>query len=313
MNEFGNYLYALRRGAGMTQQELAEKLGVTNRTISKWETGETFPETSQLVPLADLFHVTVDELLRGCGSVERTAPDPGFSSELPEEGAADANTDRSKRSSVPSPGMAALIACGIGVILLGAAALTLLYCFWDSPYVSAVALGILFGSVIAGVPLLVYGGITTQFGPYLKSDGDRKALISFRRFVILGIAVVLIGAALFTEGWLVRGYAEVLSIVLIAVGAVAAAIGCVPLIYGGIGWERHLQASPHLKEAAEKTDEEETKGERLSGKISSAIMIAATLAYLLMGILGDLWHPGWIVFPAAALICGIVSIFLERK
>ena len=109
MNEFGNYLYTLRRGAGMTQQELAEKLGVTNRTISKWETGETFPETSQLIPLADLFHVTVDELLRGCGSVERTASDPGLSSELPEEGATDANTDRSKRSSVPSPGMAALI------------------------------------------------------------------------------------------------------------------------------------------------------------------------------------------------------------
>lgn len=313
MNEFGNYLYSLRRGAGMTQQELAEKLGVTNRTISKWETGETFPETSQLVPLADLFHVSVDELLRGCGNVERTVPDEGLSSELPEEGAADANTDRSKRSSVPSPGMAALIACGIGVILLGAAALTLLYSFWDSPYVSSVALGILFGSVIAGVPLLIYGGITTQFGSCLRSEGDRKALVSFRRFVIWGIAVVLIGAALFTEGWLVRGYAGVLSIVLIAVGAVAAAIGCVPLIYGGIGWERHLQASPHLKEAAEKTDEEETKGERLSGKISSAIMIAATLAYLLMGILGDLWHPGWIVFPAAALICGIVSIFLERK
>lgn len=34
MNEFGNYLYSLRRGAGLTQQELAEKLGVTNRTIS---------------------------------------------------------------------------------------------------------------------------------------------------------------------------------------------------------------------------------------------------------------------------------------
>ena len=312
MNEFGNYLYTLRRGAGMTQQELAEKLGVTNRTISKWETGETFPETSQLIPLADLFHVTVDELLRGCGSVERTASDPGLSSELPEEGATDANTDRSKRSSVPSPGVAALIACGIGAILLGEAALTLLYCFWDSPYVSAGALGILFGSVIAGGPLLIYGGITTQFGSCLRSEGDRKALVSFRRFVIWGIAVVLIGAALFTEGWLVRSYAEVLFVVFLALGCIAAALGCVPLIYGGIGWERHLQANPYLKDA-EAEEAAETKGERLAGKISSAIMICATLAYLLMGILGDLWHPGWIVFPAAALVCGIVSIFLERK
>ena len=316
MNEFGNHLYALRRDAGLTQQELAEKLGVTNRTISKWETGETFPETSQLVPLADLFHVTVDELLRGCGSVERTAPDTAGalpSSEQFKEGVADANKDRSMSSSVPSPRMAAFIACGIGLILLGAAALTLLYSFWDSPYVSAVALGTLFGSVIAGEPLLIYGGITTQFGPYLKNDIDRKSLASFRRFVILGITVFLIGAALFTEGWLVRGYAEVLSIVLIAVGAVVAAIGCVPLVFGGIGWERHLQVSPHLKEAAAKTDEGETNGDQLAGKISSAIMIAAILAYLLMGVLGDLWHPGWIVFPAAALVCGMVSVFVAKK
>ncbi len=310
MNEFGNYLYSLRRGAGLTQQELAEKLGVTNRTISKWETGETFPETAQLVPLADVFHVTVDELLRGTGRMVTRDENAGASLEtcsLEEQvKAAD------HASSVPSPAMAALIAGGIGVILLGAAALTLLYCLWDSPYVSAVALGALFASLLAGVPLLIYGGVTTQFVPRLKNERDSHAFARFRRTVIAGIAVFLLGAALFTEGWLVRSYAEVLFVVFLAVGCVAAALGCVPLIYGGIGWERHLQANPYLKDE-EAESEAETKGERLAGKISSAIMICATLAYLLMGILGDLWHPGWIVFPAAALVCAIVSIFLERK
>lgn len=310
MNEFGNYLYSLRRGAGLTQQELAEKLGVTNRTISKWETGETFPETAQLIPLADVFHVTVDELLRGTGRTVTREENAGASLEtcsLEEQvKAAD------HASSVPSPAMAALIAGGIGVILLGAAALTLLYCLWDSSYVSAVALGVLFGSLMIGVPLLVYGGVTTQFVPRLKNECDSRAFMRFRSTVIAGIAIFLLGAALFTEGWLVRDYAEVLFVVFLAVGCVAAALGCVPLIYGGIGWERHLQESPYLKDE-EAESEAETKGERLAGKISSAIMICATLAYLLMGILGDLWHPGWIVFPAAALVCGIVSIFLERK
>ena len=65
MNEFGNFLYSLRKGKGMTQQELADMLNVTNKAISKWETGEAFPETAQLVPLATIFGVTVDELLRG--------------------------------------------------------------------------------------------------------------------------------------------------------------------------------------------------------------------------------------------------------
>ena len=65
MNEFGNYLYSLRKSKGMTQQELADKLGVTNKAVSKWETGEAFPETAQLIPLSDIFGVTVDDLLRG--------------------------------------------------------------------------------------------------------------------------------------------------------------------------------------------------------------------------------------------------------
>ena len=65
MNEFGNYLYSLRKSRGMTQQELADRLGVTNKAVSKWETGEAFPETAQLVPLSDIFGVTVDDLLRG--------------------------------------------------------------------------------------------------------------------------------------------------------------------------------------------------------------------------------------------------------
>ncbi len=65
MNDFGDFLYSLRREKGMTQAQLAAMLGVTNKAVSKWETGEAMPETSQLVPIARIFGVTVDELLEG--------------------------------------------------------------------------------------------------------------------------------------------------------------------------------------------------------------------------------------------------------
>ena len=317
MNEFGNHLYALRRGMGLTQQELADRLGVTNRTISKWETGETFPETAQLVPLADVFHITVDELLRGKTAENVRAESPIFTQNTPENVAkcADSVSEYaapSEKMSIP-PKIAAVIASGIGIVLLGVASLIILYAFWKSPYVSAVALGVLFACVIAGGTMCIFGGVTTEFVPRLKTDDDRRAFRAFRLLVLVGIGGCLLGAALFTEGWLVRAYADTLSIVLLSVGGVLAAAGGVALIYAGIGWERHLQLAPYLRGEDAKITEQERRKNTLSEKLCAVIMILAIAAYLLMGAIWSLWHPGWIVFPIAALLCGIVSIVLEKK
>ena len=65
MNKFGEFLYELRKEKGLTQQELADKLNITNKAVSKWETGDAFPETAQLKPLARILGVSVDELLEG--------------------------------------------------------------------------------------------------------------------------------------------------------------------------------------------------------------------------------------------------------
>lgn len=84
MTAFGNFLYELRKERGMTQQELADRLHITNKAVSKWETGEAFPETAQLIPLATIFGVTVDELLRGERiAADRAAEGVDVASEVP--------------------------------------------------------------------------------------------------------------------------------------------------------------------------------------------------------------------------------------
>ncbi len=65
MAKFSDLLYELRKEKNLTQTELAEKLGITNKAVSKWETGEAMPDTAQLLPLAEILGVSVDELLRG--------------------------------------------------------------------------------------------------------------------------------------------------------------------------------------------------------------------------------------------------------
>ena len=61
--KFGKALSTLRKEADMTQNEVADKLNLSRQAISKYERGETFPDISVLVMIAELFNVTLDELI----------------------------------------------------------------------------------------------------------------------------------------------------------------------------------------------------------------------------------------------------------
>ncbi len=63
--KIGHYIQNLRKAAGMTQKELAEKLNVSFQAVSKWERGDSLPDTSLLLPLCDLLNTTADRLLNG--------------------------------------------------------------------------------------------------------------------------------------------------------------------------------------------------------------------------------------------------------
>ena len=58
---FASGLYHARKKSGLSQENVAEKLGVSRQTISKWETGETLPDIRQSKRLAVLYHITLDE------------------------------------------------------------------------------------------------------------------------------------------------------------------------------------------------------------------------------------------------------------
>ena len=59
----GSSFYHARKKSGLSQENVAEKLGVSRQTISKWETNETLPDIRQSKRLAMLYHMTLDELI----------------------------------------------------------------------------------------------------------------------------------------------------------------------------------------------------------------------------------------------------------
>lgn len=61
-----------RKQRGLTQEDIAEKLGVSRQAVAKWEKGETMPDIESCVKLADIFETTVDMLIRDVGEKNHT-------------------------------------------------------------------------------------------------------------------------------------------------------------------------------------------------------------------------------------------------
>ena len=63
--KIGKFIASCRKEQGMTQAVLAEKLGISDRAISKWETGKAMPDSGIMLELCELLKINVNELLSG--------------------------------------------------------------------------------------------------------------------------------------------------------------------------------------------------------------------------------------------------------
>ena len=114
--KIGRFLAEARRAAALTQAQLAEKLGVSDRSISRWENGVTMPDVSLFVPLCDTLGITLDEFFSG----ERQSQTPQAQvSAQHMEGYARYLSRRSRRRTT-------LLSAALALAILAAAVLTLL-------------------------------------------------------------------------------------------------------------------------------------------------------------------------------------------
>lgn len=238
MNEFGGFLFSLLKEKGMTQSELATTLGVTNKAVSKWETGDSMPETSLLIPIANVFGVTVDELLKGKradGSLN------GEKAETPE------NKERKtvnvcdyafKRDGDDEPSETESRDAETGVKFVWR---------WKQAekIKSAVCTFLFFGSLVT---YLILGATLNLWHPY----------------------------------W-----------VLIPVGA----LGC-----GVVGII--VDACCKATRAQKRKNGENP----VAGAISGTVVLLSIMTYLLLGAIGNMWHPYWIIIIIGIAICAITCV-----
>ncbi len=184
----GAFLATQRTAHGYTQEEVADKLGISNRTLSKWETDRSSPDILVLPALAQLYGVTVDEILRGERDKPQEAPLPPEAQAEQQERARKARRSllRRKLSALQARSYIAYGVAAAGFLLLGVAALL-------TEEVAVLVLAILGAAAYAAAVILLLA-----FRAGTAAEEDESYRLAARQVIFRALRVVL--AAALAEG-----------------------------------------------------------------------------------------------------------------
>lgn len=342
---FAENLVYLRQHYGVTQEGLAEQVGVSRQTVSKWEAGTNYPEMEKLLALCDLFHVSMDDFMRGAVSVAKEGDTERY----------DRHMNRYDLS----------IACGVAIILIGVAVSSLFQGLGMPENLESAAF---LAFVVVGVMLLIVGGLShAEFkrrNPAIEPRYDAETLEHFgRRFpvmIAIGVGLILIDViflvALSPDDSsldFVRGIhvEELLMTPFMLI--MAAAVGL--LIWAGMQKSKYdlseLTYIAHrrdlgvdLPSTVVVKSPERVRAEHIMGVICGCIMLLATIVFLVWGFspmfdqigwdgmdkhaykdaIRDAVRSGqggfavsWISFAVGGILCGVVyligSVFAKSK
>lgn len=308
MAYFSVNLQRRRMAMGLTQEQLAEQMGVTRQTVSKWESSASYPEMEKLLALCDLFGCTLDELVRG------ELPQPAQYAEYGAEESIRPAYERAMGRTAWG------IAVGVALLI---ASVAVNQFFSASGTAEALGTIAMFLTVALGIAVLIISGSGRgrfrQNHPILEnfySDAEREK--AERRFPVrlgAGIALIFLGlcTVVFGEefpapfGWAEDFYTGVFLLM--------AACGVGTIIFSGLKKDQVNIAKYNRTNAedpdipmAEGMSVHERRKNRIMGGVCGIIMMAATILFLVAGFTTQMWHIAAVVFPVGAILCGIAAV-----
>lgn len=152
--KIGKFIAVVRKAQGLTQRQLAGMLSISDKTVSKWETGKGLPEVSLLLPLCDTLNITVNDLLSG----EKV-------SENDYQKKAEENMiDLIKENEENKKRMALSVICGI-ITVIAVCSLTVIASYIELPAIARIAL-VMFAVVTAVVGIGAAAILDVKAGYY---------------------------------------------------------------------------------------------------------------------------------------------------
>lgn len=282
-------LQFLRARQGVTQEQLAEKLDVSRQSVSKWESGASFPEMETLLKLCDMFHTDMDTLLRG--NVEQSCAEDG------------AGYDRFMTR------FALKIAGSVSAIIAGASLVCLLEAAGCPDHMAAGAfLLVVTAAVVVIITSSIQHGNFSARNPQIAdfySQSQRDAFNQrFVWYIAAPVGAILAACALMLlakgnvpdqmDGFLVAGFLAVV------------AVSVFFLVCGGI-----LKAKYDVE--AYNYEHGPAPEGKIVGAIDGIIMLIATGVFLVLAVTKTWLTVCWLPFPIGGMLCGAVGVWAKAK
>ena len=293
MSEFGENLQFYRKQRNMTQEQLAEELEVSRQTVSKWESGASYPEMEKILQLCKIFSCSMDVLMRKNAAESEMEDSEGYERHM----------EKRRKN----------ITIGVTLLILGVAIQQLLTGFgWQEAFTGtlffAIAIVAILVLVVAGMQDEAYRKMHPVIAEFYTPEEISYYNEKFPIRIATAICMILIGTliAMNAEHFpLGKGMSEeVYYGIFLFLVAIAAGI----FVHAGLGKDKYDIAA-YNKENSKETKKENEK----IGIWCGCIMIVATIVFLVAGFVYNLWEVCWVVFPVGGMVCGIATLILKGR
>lgn len=293
---FSENLQYIRSKANLTQEQFAEQLQVSRQSVSKWESGVSFPEMETLLRICDLYDVNLDTLLRG--SVEAAG--------VSDTAQYDAFMNRFSRR----------IALAVSAIIAGVALMIVLNAYNPSDSFQMLSVALFLLILTVSVVVMVASGIQHDHfrkkHPVIQDFYTEEEKDAFHQkfvwYMAGGVGAILFGVVLLIGTFAFLPEREPYESIAAACLLLLIAGAVYSFIYGGMQedkykiWKYNRDNSP-TPEAKNRLN--------LIGTACGITMLAATAIYVALGFSSGSWSTSWWVFPVGGILCAIISTALN--
>jgi len=311
-------IMTLRKKCGWSQEDLADQLGISRQSVSKWESGMSIPDLEKIIKMSSLFGVSTDYLLKD--EIEAELPSETMATDdevLRSVSLEEANTymDLVKESAPKfATAISALIMCPIPLLLLGGMAET-----WPERFseniLGGIGAAILLGIIIAAVIPLIFNSMKLSKYEYLEKEevallyGVRGVVEkrkedyedTYRKAIAIGVGLCIFAVV-----------PLILAVALDASDMVAACFVCVmfAIISSGVflfvsrGLVR--ESFSKLLQEGDFTPEKKANGKAIE-KIAGIYWCVVTAIFLAWSFLTNDWGITWVIWPVAGVLFGGIA------